>query len=152
MSEKTGFEKKYFILMTFIMVIIITITTIIHHIFPSIVQVPSVLGPYILEPIIIDLIIMDLGAAIISMLLIYHGFKTIGKLKTISFLYGSIIFAGIEECIWIFAGRFGLVPPTYFFTRGGLWFFEIPVFTCLGYLQILTCKIVIVINPIRFLY
>jgi uncharacterized membrane protein len=115
------------------MVIIITITTIIHHVFPSIVQVPNVTGPYIIEPLIIDLVIMDVGAGIISILLIYHGFKTIGKLKTISFLYGSIIFAGIEECIWIFSGRFGLVPPTYFFTRGGLWFFEIPVFTCLGW-------------------
>lgn len=133
MSKKLSFDNKYLLLITVIMVIIITITTIIHHVFPSIVQVPDVLGPYITEPIIIDLIIMDAGSGIISILLIYHGFKTIGKLKTLSFFYGAIIFAGIEECIWIFAGRFGLVQPTYFFTRGGLWFFEIPLFTCFGW-------------------
>ncbi|MHA1229698.1 MAG: carotenoid biosynthesis protein [Candidatus Helarchaeota archaeon] len=139
MKIKLDYDNKFLIILTTIVFLIIAITTIIHHIFPEVFRVPAVIGPYLIEPIIVDLLIMDLGASILSILLIYHGFKTIGRFKTGLFFYGAIVFAGLEECYWIIGGRFGVLPPTYFFTKGGLWFFEIPFFTCLGWFIISYC-------------
>jgi putative membrane protein len=77
---------------------------------------------------------------ILSFAIIYHGIKTHGKFKTICFFYGSIAFSGLEECMWILAGRFDILPfETYFFTRGGLWFLEIPLSVCLVWFIIAWC-------------
>ncbi|MHA2390406.1 MAG: carotenoid biosynthesis protein [Promethearchaeota archaeon] len=114
------------------MVFIIASTTILHHLFPEILRVPSIRGPYTINPTWLDLLYIDSLTIILSSILIYHGIKTQGKFKTICFFYGSIIFSGLEECMWILTGRFNILPfETYFFTRGGLWFIEIPLSVCL---------------------
>ncbi|MHA1311928.1 MAG: carotenoid biosynthesis protein [Candidatus Helarchaeota archaeon] len=138
---KLNYNKKYFLISTIILTIVIVLSTIAHHVFPWIMRVPDVIGPYTIEPIWIDLLTLDLGSLIISILVFYHSVKADGLLKAVSFLYGSIIFTGLEECFWILSGRFGLIPfETYFFTKGGMWFIEIPVFTCLGWYIIAWCS------------
>lgn len=103
---------------------------------------PNVQGPYLMDNILLDLIIMDVGTLIISSLVMYHSIRTQkdGLFKTVCFVNGSIVFTGLEESYWILTGRFGLVPfGTYFFTKGGLWFLEIPVYTCLGWFVLAWC-------------
>ncbi|MFX1326379.1 MAG: carotenoid biosynthesis protein [Promethearchaeota archaeon] len=126
------FEGKFIFASSLIMTIIISSTTLLHHLFPEILRIPSVRGPYTINPFWLDLLYIDSLTIVLSNVLIYHGIKTQGKFKTISFFYGSIIFSGLEENIWILTGRFNILPfKTYFFTRGGLWFFEIPLSVCL---------------------
>jgi len=75
-----------------------------------------------------------MGSTFISILVFYHSVKSVGLFRTASFLYGSITYTGLQECFWILSGRFKILPfDTYFFTKGGIWFLEIPVFTCLGW-------------------
>ncbi|TFG22860.1 MAG: carotenoid biosynthesis protein [Promethearchaeota archaeon] len=137
---KLEYDDEFIIIITLIFTPIIIFSTILHHLFPEVLQVPSTLGPYFIEPIWLDLVIMDISTAIMAIIVIYHGFKTQGKFKTTCFLYGSILFAGLEECHWILSGRFNLTPDkTYFFTRGGLWFIEIPVYTCLAWFILAWC-------------
>ena len=133
------YDNKFIILNIIILTPIVVISTIIQHLFPQIFQVPNVRGPY-WYPYWIDLILIDVIVSVMTLLVIYHGFKTQGKFKTTCFLFGSIIFAGLEECIWILGGRFNIIPfKTYFFTRGGLWFIQIPLSTCLAWFIIVYC-------------
>lgn len=134
------FEGKFIVSSSLIMIIFIAFTTILHHIFPQILQVPNVRGPYTIKPLWLDLFYFDSITIILSIIIIYHGIKTHGKFKTICFFYGSIVFAGLEECLWILSGRYNLIPfKTYFFTRGGLWFLEIPLSVCLMWFIIVWC-------------
>ncbi len=136
------YDNKFIILNSIILAPIVIISTILHHAFPEILQVPNVRGPYSSEPYWIDLILTDVIGFIFTLFTIYHGFKTHGKFRTTCFLYGSIIFSGLEECLWILGGRFRIIPfETYFFTRGGLWFIEIPFSTCLAWFVIAWCCI-----------
>ncbi|MHA1148663.1 MAG: carotenoid biosynthesis protein [Promethearchaeota archaeon] len=135
-NGKLGYDLKFVIICTIPLVSIIVISTILHHFFPEILQVPNIRGPYLMENVLLDLIIMDIGSLFIAFLVIFHGIKAEkeGVFKLTCFLYGSIIFTGLEECFWILFGRYKLIPfQTYFFTKGGLWFFEIPLYTCLGW-------------------
>lgn len=128
------YDNRFIILNLIILAPIVIISTILHHLFPYILQVPNVRGPYWYEPDWFDLLLLDVVITVMALLVIYHGFKTKGKFKTTCFLFGSIVFAGLEECIWILVGRFNIIPfKTYFFTRGGLWFIEIPLSTCLAW-------------------
>jgi len=131
------YDNKFIILTTAIITVIVIFSTILHHLYPYILQVPNVRGPYSSEPIWIDLIISDLIIFGFASVTVYHGIKSIGKFKTFCFLYGTVLFAGLEECIWILGGRFKIIPfETYFFTRGGLWLLEIPFDTCLAWFVI----------------
>ena len=137
---KFDYDDKFVIIVTLIFIPVVVISTILHHLFPEVLQVPKVLGPYFIEPMWLDLVIMDVITVILAIIVIYHGFKTQGKYKTTCFLYGAIIFAGLEEVNWILLGRYNLSPfETYFFTRGGLWFLEIPIYTCLGWFMLAWC-------------
>ena len=128
------YDNKYILVTSAILIPFIIFTTILHHIFPEVLQVPDTLGPYLMDNILLDLVIMDVGGSFVAILVLYHGFKTQGKFKAICFLYGSIIFTGFEECYWILTGRISFTPfGTYYFTKGGLWFIEIPLYTCLGW-------------------
>jgi hypothetical protein len=73
-----------------------------------------------------------------------HARKHYGRWMAWCFLFGSFVFTGLQESMWILFGRFlgrsamtGLAEDpsfgTYWFTRGGLWFIETPVEVCLGW-------------------
>ncbi|MFX1339054.1 MAG: carotenoid biosynthesis protein [Promethearchaeota archaeon] len=137
---KLNYDEKFTIVITLIFTPIIVISTILHHWFPEILRVPNVLGPYFIEPIWLDLLIMDVVTIILALIVIYHLIKSEGKYKTTCFVYGAIMFAGLEEVHWILLGRYNLTPEeTYFFTRGGLWFIEIPLYTCLSWFMLAWC-------------
>ena len=137
---KLEYDDKFVFIITLIFTPIIVFSTILHHLYPWVLNVPNTLGPYFIKPIWLDLVIMDVTTALLAIIVIYHGFKTQGKFKTTCFLYGSILFAGLEECHWILFGRFNLTADkTYFFTRGGLLFIEIPVYTCLAWFILAWC-------------
>jgi len=144
-SNLDRFDKYFLVIISASLTTVIIMTTIIHHLFPFIVRVPIVQPPF-MSPVqfwVLELIIWDLIAMIMSAILFYHVVKKHGVWIATLFLTGSIIFTGLEECMWIFGGRFGLTYPTYFFTKAGLWFFEIPVYTCLGWFILAYCCVFI---------
>jgi hypothetical protein len=139
-SKKLEFKHKFFIISTGIMVIFITFTTVLHHVFPDILNVPSTRGPYRTEFIIFELILTDSISILLATAVFYHSFKKVGLVRSTNFLYGSIIFTGLQECFWILTGRFNVFGvETYYFTNGGLWFLEIPLYTCLGWYILVWC-------------
>jgi len=76
-------------------------------------------------------------------LVFLHSRKHCGLWMSTCFLIGSFVFTGLEESMFIILGRF--IPPgtvnlfgepitgTYWFTKGGLWFFECPVQACVAW-------------------
>ena len=145
-KKRLSYDFRFLIITSIPLLIFIIISTILHHLYPQILKVPDVRGPYLMENILVDLLVMDIGSIIIASLVLYHGIKTEknGLFKLTCFLNGSIIFTGLEECYWIISGRFGAVPfGTYFFTKGGLWFLEIPLYTCLGWFALAWCCVYI---------
>jgi uncharacterized membrane protein len=137
---RLDYDEKFIIVITLIFAPVVVVSTILHHLFPEVLGVPNILGPYFIEPIWVDLVMMDIVTAVLAAIVVYHGFKTQGKYKITCFLYGAIIFAGLEEVHWILLGRFNLTPTeTYFFTRGGLWFVAIPIYTCLSWFILAWC-------------
>lgn len=134
-SDLEQFDRRFLLIIFGALGAVITITTIIHHLFPFLIQVPTVVIPFILpaQLRLMELLIWDLSTVFLSVLLYYHVAKKHGILLATFFLTGSIIFTGFEGLMWILGGRFGLTNPTYFFSRGGLWFFEIPLYACLGW-------------------
>jgi len=143
--EMDEFDKKFLIIIYSVLITLITIFTIIHHAFPSLLSVPPRQGPYMLPPELwaFELIMWDLSAIILSAILYRYAIKTHGVWLSTLFLTGSIIFTGLEECMWIYGGRFGLTYPTYYFTKAGLWFFDIPLYTCLGWFILAYCCVYI---------
>jgi uncharacterized membrane protein len=127
------FDKLFGLIIFTILGVCIGVSTFIHWVTPGIFQVPAVMGPYFTESPILELILTDIGALAAALLIFYYSYHKFGLWKSILFLTGSFIFTGLEEAMWIFSGRFGLVFPTYFFTKGGLWFFEVPFYTCIGW-------------------
>ncbi|MHA1791510.1 MAG: carotenoid biosynthesis protein [Promethearchaeota archaeon] len=115
--------------------IITIITTIIHFCYPSIFQVPPTQGPRLsahLSPLFSNIFILVWNLLVAS-LTMYHSLLKHGLGKTALFFFGSMIFAGIEENEWIMVSGRLLGHDTYFFTDSLLWFFEIPVYTTLGW-------------------
>ncbi|MFX0071565.1 MAG: carotenoid biosynthesis protein [Candidatus Hermodarchaeota archaeon] len=137
---KLDYDDKFVLIVTVIFAPIVVLSTLLHHLFPEVLRVPNILGPYSYKPLWLDLLITDIITIILAMLVIHHGLKTEGKYKTTCFFYGAIIFAGFEEVHWILLGRYNLTfDETYFFTRGGLWFVEIPLYTCLSWFMLAWC-------------
>lgn len=123
------------ILMTLAVFIVVgvVVTTSTHHLRPELTGVPAhSVG-------IFDLVVGDALMAIMGMLAFWHAHRMMGARKAATFFVSCWLFAGIEETAWILSGRFGLVAPTYYFPYGGLWFFEIPVYTCLAWFLICYC-------------
>jgi hypothetical protein len=89
------------------------------------------------------LLFSEVFSIFIAALCFAHVRKYSGSWMANCFLLGSFVFTGMQESIWILFGRFtgssaslGIgeeVFGTYFFSRGGLWFIETPVFVCLGW-------------------
>lgn len=126
-------------------------STILHHIFPHVLDVPSNEGvPYMDYPsmFVLDMIPLSLG-----WLCFHHAWRRIGIYRAVLFLGGSFVFTGLEESMWILLGRYSQeiqmaldttqgavfgenadeVTGTYYFTRGFFWFIETPVSACVGW-------------------
>lgn len=139
-ASKLEYKHKFFIITTICMTIFIIFTTILHHVYPDVLNVPNTRGPYTSDNILFELVITDVITLLLSAAVFYHSLKTEGLIRSTCFFYGSIIFTGLQECFWILSGRFSVVPQeTYYFTRGGLWFLEIPLYTCLGWYILTWC-------------
>ena len=90
-----------------------------------------------------DILFMDLSGLLVAWWCFVHARRHWGDWMAYSFLYGSFIFTGLQESLWILFGRFtgmsamqGLgesVYGTYWFTKGGMWFLETPVAVCVGW-------------------
>lgn len=88
-------------------------------------------------------VFQDFAAVIVALLCFMHARKHWGDWMAYTFLLGSFIFTGLQESIWILWGRFTgsascpglgeIVAGTYWFPKGALWFFETPVFACIGW-------------------
>ena len=127
------FTRAFTIVILTILGICIAVSTIIHHLTPWIFQVPSVNPPYLFASPPIELIVMDVASLVGALLIFNYSVHKYGLWRSLLFLTGSFIFTGLEESMWIFLGRFGVTFPSYFFTRGALWFFEVPFYTCIGW-------------------
>lgn len=97
-------------------------------------------------------VIGDLLAVILSLLCFIHARKHYGFWLASCFLIGSFVFTGLEESAFIISGRIiggsianplGIFYGSYWFTKGGLWFFETPIIACLGwYFIAYTCVLI----------
>lgn len=91
-------------------------------------------------------IFLDVLSILVSLLCLFHARRHYGNWMAFCFVIGSFVFTGLQESMWILFGRFtgmsamqGLgegVFGTYWFTKGGLWFFETPVSMCLGWFYV----------------
>jgi uncharacterized membrane protein len=127
------FTRTFSVVILTILGICITVSTLIHYLAPWIFQVPSVNPPYLSTSPTIELIVMDAASLVGALLIFNYSVHKYGVWQSLLFLTGSFIFTGLEEAMWILLGRFGVIFPSYFFTRGGLWFFEVPFYTCIGW-------------------
>jgi len=85
----------------------------------------------------------DLFAVLLAAICFRHAVKHFGFWMASCFLIGSFVFTGLEESMWILLGRnlpeaaanpLGeAVHGTYWFTKGGFWFFETPITACIGW-------------------
>lgn len=119
-------------LVTFI-IVSVTVTTMTHYLWPELTGVP------VHSVDLAVLVAGDVLVTIMGVLAFLHARRVMGARKAAIFFVSCWIFAGAEETAWILSGRFGLVAPTYYFTYGGLWFFEIPVYTCIAWYLICYC-------------
>jgi hypothetical protein len=86
---------------------------------------------------------MDIFTASLALWVFLHSLKYCGFWMSTCFLIGSFVFTGLEESVFILMGRFfpaGIVNAfgqpvtgTYWFTKGGLWFFECSFQACIGW-------------------
>ena len=107
-------------------------STYLHFFAPGILRVPLETDlprflwplPFAAEP----------GTYFLGFLCGYHCYRRRGLWQLLLFLSGSFLLTGLQENIWIIGGRFGLTPPTYYFSNMGiLWFLEVPASVCVGW-------------------
>ena len=88
-----------------VMIVSVAISTVVHHLFPSVLDVPSLEGiPMSSMP---QMFILDLLTIGMGWLCFRHAWKRLGLFMALAFLGGSFIYTGIEESMWILLGRFG---------------------------------------------
>jgi hypothetical protein len=124
----------------------ILISTVLHHHFPRVFDVPLAAGIYMSD--YHSMLALDLGVMALAWLCFRHAWRRQGLFAATVFLAGSFVFTGVEESMWILLGRWvmdarpellaaegeGLVANgTYYFTRGFFWFLETPVSAGLGW-------------------
>ncbi len=137
-DKSTGGQARLILkLMALFIVACVAITTMTHHFWPQLTGVPE----HHVDVLVV--VQMDAMMIILGLVTFWHGWRTMGAAKAGTFLVSAILFSGFEETVWILTGRFGSIP-TYYFTYGGLWFFEIPVYTCLAWYLICYCGYTIV--------
>jgi hypothetical protein len=106
-------------------------STVLHHAFPALLGVPRVEVP---RAGLGHVLIGDAVAGALAWLCFAHARWRHGAWYAWVFLGGSTLFTGLEESLWIATGRLGAAPAgTYFFTKGGLWFLEVPLANCLAW-------------------
>lgn len=111
--------------------IVVVFFALLHHFYPQVFRVPDTRGfPFSSFP---EVLLKEIGTAFFAGLLFVHSLRVYGLFRTTMFFMGSFIFTGLQESIWILLGRFGVVGPTYYFTKGLFWFFETPFTACLGW-------------------
>lgn len=120
----------------------ITVSTLLHHVFPGVLNVPSCAG--IPHTGLGTMFLLDLIPIALAAVCFYHARATLGLYPAMLFLCGSFFLTGLEENTWIFIGRYihllASVSPelasaggTYYFTRGFFWWGEVPAYICLGW-------------------
>ncbi|MDD5222916.1 MAG: carotenoid biosynthesis protein [bacterium] len=126
------FEKRLFWGLLGFFLVAIGVSSYLHFFVPEFLRVPQETGlPEYLWPVPV---LSEPGGYIFGFLCCYHCFRTRGLWQTMLVLFGSFLFTGILENILILSGRFGLVPPTYYFSNMGiLWLGEVPVAVCTGW-------------------
>jgi hypothetical protein len=118
-------------LMLSLLAVSVAFFAILHHYYPQVFRVPDTRGfPFSSFP---EVLLKELGTVFFAGLLFIHSLRVYGFFRTTMFFMGSFIFTGLQESIWILLGRFGIVEPTYYFTKGLFWFFETPMTACLGW-------------------
>lgn len=134
-------EKQTAVILAGLFSIALVIGTIMHHLYPHILRVPDLAVPRVMPYVSYwtELIVGDVTSLIIAGFAFYHCRKKYGLGMAALFFFGSMIFAGLEENEWILLSGRVLGHKSYFFTRGGLWFLEIPFYTCLGWYFISYC-------------
>ncbi len=116
-------EKIVFRYLPISIILIITITSIFHH-----VNLPLPTGYSIETLILFDLLILG-----IILPLIFHSLKKLGKVQGSLFFWTSFLFMVVFENLWILMGRFHILGEAYTFNIGFLWFFDVPVNVGLGW-------------------
>ena len=169
------YDRKFIIVSLSILVAIILFSTYLHHWQPQILRVPSNkdvsswVNPTFEQTLLYrsstdaerekirkegipgytlgNLIFLDIFVLLVGLLCFQHARKHYGNWMAWCFFFGSFVFTGLEESMWILYGRFTgssvaqgigeLAPGTYWFTKDALWFFETPVMVaCVGWFYI----------------
>ncbi len=128
-------EKQVTAILAIFFIAVVAVSTVLHHMYPEIMRVPGVIPPRLMPEVsrLWESAIGDLMSLCVACIALYHGYRKYGPGRTALFFFGSMIFSGLEENEWILLSGRILGHKTYFFTGGGLWFLEIPVYTCLGW-------------------
>ncbi|HAN05213.1 MAG TPA: hypothetical protein DCW72_06160 [Elusimicrobia bacterium] len=135
-------EKRTLLAVAALLGVTVLASTVLHHAFPGVLDVPSNAG--VPHTGLFSIFLLDLVPLLLAGLCFVHAWRRLGPYLAVMFLAGSFFFTGLEENVWIFIGRYmhllaaaspelGSGAGTYYFTRGGLWWFEIPVYICLGW-------------------
>jgi len=126
------FERRLFWGLLGFFLVAIGVSSYLHYFAPGILRVPQEYGlPEMLWPVPV---LSETVGYFCGFLCCYHCYRTRGLWQILLFLFGSFLFTGILENILILSGRFGLVPPTYYFSNMGiLWLGEIPITVCTGW-------------------
>ncbi len=85
----------------------------------------------------------DIFMMLLGLLCFFHMTRHYSAWLASCFFIGSFVFTGLEESVWIIGGRIlggtfsvpagGLFTGTYWFAKGGFWFFETPITACIGW-------------------
>lgn len=157
LSNTYSEDKKVAAVILLSLTVLTIFSTILHHFFPSVLDVPveeikAKNVPLISMPAMFLLDLIPFGLAWFCF---RHAWEKMGIYMATIFLGGSFVFTGLEESMWILLGRYQLqlqelvggenvahatfgesiknVEGTYYFTRGFFWFLETPVLACLGW-------------------
>jgi uncharacterized membrane protein len=138
----TAGEKWTVACVAAVLAVTIIFSSILHQFFPGVLNVPSNAGvPHAGYG---AMALLDLWSMLLAGLCFLHASKRLGTYYAVLFLAGSFFFTGLEENVWILLGRYisvlggisgqyAAAPGTYYFTKGLLWWLEIPVYICLGW-------------------
>ncbi|MEK6796145.1 MAG: carotenoid biosynthesis protein [Spirochaetota bacterium] len=114
-------------------------SSVIHHCFPSLLQVRSEAVAFSRYPV---MFLLDLIPIVLAWLCFEHARRTMGFYQASVFLGGSFFFTGLVENIWVLFGRFMIgtvslvadgASGTYYYTRGFFWWIETPILICLAW-------------------
>ena len=140
--DNTAAEKRTAWVLGALLGVTIAVSTLLHHVFPGVLSVPSCAG--IPHTGLWTMFLLDLIPIALAAVCFLHARSNLGLYPAMLFLCGSFFLTGLEENTWIFIGRYihllaSLSPQmasaggTYYFTRGFFWWGEAPAYICLGW-------------------